>query len=254
MTRKEYIDKLEELLRDVPDAEREEALQYYNDYFDDASEDGDDDIIKSLGSPEDLAKSIKDGLSDDGSQGMFTEGGYETGNEKKSEIDKYAGLNIYSEKASKEDSEYTDGSYKELNVIPEEKKSSNDHTVLMIVLFIIALPILISIFSTIIGVSAGLIGAIVGIGVALVSCIIALTIVAFVLVVVGVCMIPKLGLLGGLCVVGAGLICAAGGIFSIWLTGAFIYLAKKLIPAIFAGIKWVWNKLFTRKSGMEENA
>ena len=34
MNRKEFIDKLDYLLQDIEDIEREEALQYYEDYFD----------------------------------------------------------------------------------------------------------------------------------------------------------------------------------------------------------------------------
>ena len=33
MNRKEFIDKLDYLLQDIEDIEREEALQYYEDYF-----------------------------------------------------------------------------------------------------------------------------------------------------------------------------------------------------------------------------
>ena len=36
MNRTEFMSQLEILLRNVSDGEREEALQYYNDYFDDA--------------------------------------------------------------------------------------------------------------------------------------------------------------------------------------------------------------------------
>lgn len=36
MNRAEFMRRLAELLRDVAPTEREEAIQYYNDYFDDA--------------------------------------------------------------------------------------------------------------------------------------------------------------------------------------------------------------------------
>ena len=38
MNREEYMKQLEYLLQDVPDSEREEALAYYQDYFEDAGE------------------------------------------------------------------------------------------------------------------------------------------------------------------------------------------------------------------------
>ena len=36
MTRTEFMKQLQDLLSDISKNEREEALQYYNDYFDDA--------------------------------------------------------------------------------------------------------------------------------------------------------------------------------------------------------------------------
>lgn len=68
--------RLTELLGDVPPAEREEAIQYYNDYFDDAGIENESGVIASLGSPEELARTIKAGLSDGGNGGEFTESGF----------------------------------------------------------------------------------------------------------------------------------------------------------------------------------
>lgn len=51
------------------EAEREEALQYYEDYFDDAGKDKEEEIIDSLGSPAEVAKNIKKELF-----GIETEG------------------------------------------------------------------------------------------------------------------------------------------------------------------------------------
>lgn len=76
MNRAEYMAQLARLLGDVPKAEREEALQYYNDYFDDAGVEEESGVIASLGSPEELARTIKAGLNDGGSAGEFTEAGF----------------------------------------------------------------------------------------------------------------------------------------------------------------------------------
>lgn len=76
MDRAEFMRRLTALLGDVPLAEREEAIQYYNDYFDDAGEENEQGVIASLGSPEDIARSIKAGLLDGGSAGEFTESGF----------------------------------------------------------------------------------------------------------------------------------------------------------------------------------
>lgn len=76
MNRAEFMRRLAGLLGDVPPMEREEAIQYYNDYFDDAGEENESSVIASLGTPEELARSIKAGLSDGGNGGEFTESGF----------------------------------------------------------------------------------------------------------------------------------------------------------------------------------
>jgi len=75
MSRKEFMERLEKLLWNISDSEREEALQYYNDYFDDAGVENEANVIKDLGSPEQVAAKIKAGLSDAASE--FSEQGYE---------------------------------------------------------------------------------------------------------------------------------------------------------------------------------
>lgn len=65
MDRAEFLNRLEAQLLDVPQAEREEALQYYEDYLNDAGDAGDFDILQELGTPEEVADSIRNGLGQD---------------------------------------------------------------------------------------------------------------------------------------------------------------------------------------------
>ena len=74
MSRWEFMRKLEELLSDISPSEREEALQYYNDYFNDARRENEQSVIESLGSPEQVAKIVREGLDDGQGRGEFTEG------------------------------------------------------------------------------------------------------------------------------------------------------------------------------------
>ena len=62
MSRIEFMSELRALLSGLSVEEREEALQYYNDYFDDAGIDNEQAVIKELGSPTKLAATIKAGL------------------------------------------------------------------------------------------------------------------------------------------------------------------------------------------------
>mgnify|MGYP002618787831 CR=1 FL=1 len=56
MTRTEFMKQLQDLLSDISKNEREEALQYYNDYFNDAGRENEKEVIKALGSPEEVAE------------------------------------------------------------------------------------------------------------------------------------------------------------------------------------------------------
>ena len=56
MTRVEFMNELRALLWDLSVEEREEALQYYNDYFDDAGAENEADIIKELESPRKIGR------------------------------------------------------------------------------------------------------------------------------------------------------------------------------------------------------
>ena len=49
MSRWEFMRQLEELLSDISPNEREEALQYYNDYFNDAGRENEQEVIAALG-------------------------------------------------------------------------------------------------------------------------------------------------------------------------------------------------------------
>lgn len=64
MNRKQFMDELNRLLMDIPDNERREAIQYYNDYFDDAGEENEAKVIKELGSPQQVAQNIREGMTE----------------------------------------------------------------------------------------------------------------------------------------------------------------------------------------------
>ena len=62
MNRFEYMRRLEALLSDISPSEKEEALTYYNDYFNDAGQENEQQVIEELGSPEQVAAGVKEGL------------------------------------------------------------------------------------------------------------------------------------------------------------------------------------------------
>jgi uncharacterized membrane protein len=59
MNRSEFFKKLEQGLSRVPNDERNAALDYYNEYFDDAGPENEQKVIEELGSPAQIAARIK---------------------------------------------------------------------------------------------------------------------------------------------------------------------------------------------------
>lgn len=59
MNRREFMDKLRGLLSTLPFGEQEDALQFYEEYFDDAGPENEQRVIEELESPEAVAQKIK---------------------------------------------------------------------------------------------------------------------------------------------------------------------------------------------------
>ena len=96
MNREEFMAKLKALLGDIPADEREEALQYYEDYFDDAGADNEAEVIRELESPQRVAAMIKNDLKHTGNDGEFTENGYEQEWASKKEVPQRKGYSYQS--------------------------------------------------------------------------------------------------------------------------------------------------------------
>lgn len=53
-----FLQRLEKALRHIPKDDREDAISYYTEYFEEMGADDNQDISESLGKPEDIAKEI----------------------------------------------------------------------------------------------------------------------------------------------------------------------------------------------------
>ena len=110
------METLSRLLQDIPEEDRIDALKYYNDYFDDAGSENEQNVIEELESPEKVAMKIKADRED-------TEDGKEGGTEKITEeaIGKVTGENAaYSGAREQHDRENTYQYYQE-DTYGEEK-------------------------------------------------------------------------------------------------------------------------------------
>lgn len=64
MNRVQFMEQLKKLLSDISEEERQEALEYYESYFDDAGEDQEAEVIRELGSPGKVARRFKGQLAE----------------------------------------------------------------------------------------------------------------------------------------------------------------------------------------------
>ncbi len=228
MSRAEFMEKLRALLADVEEGEREEALNYYEDYFDDAGVENEQQVIEALGSPEKVAMTIKDGLNDsEGEQGEFSETGFSGyGDAGKDEVG-YHGV--------QEKQKFTD----------RIKGLGTAGIVLVLILAIFALPILgpvmIGIVSALFGILiavAAVLFTVAIVGITLVCASVATFVAAFPALLVS----PAVGIL----LFGLALLLAGIGIL---LTILGIWVVWKLVPPIIRWIVRSIQKVFSKKEG-----
>lgn len=116
MRKEEFFKQLEYLLQDIPDADKEEALNYYRDYLDEAGSENEEQVLDEFGSPERVAAIIRadvTGNLKDG--GSFTEKGYEDERFRDPNYQMAKRLDLPDEREfSKErENEYEEGTYRE---------------------------------------------------------------------------------------------------------------------------------------------
>lgn len=80
MNRAEFMRQLERLLMDLPESDRQDAIAYYDGYFDEAGPENEASVVQELGNPGKVAGIIKADLRENGNErGEYTESGYSDG-------------------------------------------------------------------------------------------------------------------------------------------------------------------------------
>ena len=233
MNRHEFMEQLERLLADISYAERAEAIQYYNDYFDDAGVENEQEVIKALGNPAKVAQGVKNGLNEGkasgGFSGEFTENGYHDANERINELQRGS---IGYQAPPKE----------------EKKKLSGGIIALIVILCIIASPAILGAAGTVFGILVAILAIIF-------SIIVGFAAVAFALLVCGVVFgvvaftASSVTPFGAVLLVGSGLILLAVGVLFIMLT---VWLIGIVLPWVVNGIIKLCKKIFSGKKGGEK--
>lgn len=235
MNRVEFLGRLKELLYDIPDNEREEAVEFYNDYFDEAGTENEDKVIQDFGSPEKLAATIKAGLSDKPDEnGEYSENGYRDARfmdkntlAKKTVTNNNSGYYTSDKKYS--DSKNTD--------------RTTGKIVLIILLCIFALPVIVPVVVGILGALVGIIAAIIGVAVALVVAGFSVLAAGVALIVAGFVKI-FVAPYAAMCLIGGGFVLTGFSIIGIIL---MIMVCAAVIPAVVRGFVHICKKPFKRK-------
>ena len=215
MNRVEFMQQLERLLADIPENDRLDAIEYYNNYFDEAGAENEAQVIRELGSPGRVAAIIKaDFNANGGQQAEYTEG---QSVERNTPAKKEKGYRAQKQKRS----------------IPWP---------LIIVLLVFASPVLVGVGGGLLGGLGGVLGALFGIAVAVIACGVAFIVAGIVLFVVGIVRM-FLSPVEGLITMGLGSLMLALGIL---LTLLFIWCAFKWIPTLFRGCVNLFQRLFHR--------
>jgi len=220
MSRKAFMARLDELLADITEAEKEEALSYYEEYFEDAGPENEEEVISSLGSPEKVAATIKAGLSENAQEeGEFSETGY---------------TNAYYDVKD------------EVATINKRKGLGGIGTggwVIILILCLFALPILGPILLGIAGTIFGILVAIAAVIFAVLVTGVALVAAAIALVVAGFATLFSAPIVG-VALLGAALVVAGIGILAAILG---LWVVTKLIPPLLRGLVELIRKPFAGK-------
>ena len=220
MNRIDFMKQLESLLQNISPTEREEALQYYNEYFNDAGAENEQAVIEALGNPAKVAENIKRDIYG---------AGY--------------GDAVYQKPQSQDRAvvQYQQPGTQQAKAEPPKKNEMPAWAIVLIVIGVIIIsPAVLGFAGGLIGTVAGIIvgwfALILGFGVAAV----ALFVTLLVLLITGaICLWTDP--LVGMALIGGGLVCGGIGILFLMLTVA---MAGIVTPAVFSGL----CRLFSGKS------
>lgn len=239
MNRVEFMKELEHLLSDISDAELKEALQYYNDYLDDAGEDNEEEVIESLGSPEKVAANIKAGLSGN-EEGAFTETGYRDCEEEQ--------RNTITQWKSSSGSENKDSGRTKSHIFG--KDMSGGMMVLLIIACVLFGPAIIGVaigtLATVFGILAAVLAVVIAVFAIIASLAVALTVTGILVFVMGIIRIFTRPV-GGCLLLGLGILCFGVGLF---FTAITVWSIGKAVPALIRFTVDTFNALINKMKGV----
>lgn len=224
MNRIEFLERLERLLADVPYTERREALNYYTEYFEDAEKD-DEEVIKTLGSPEEVAHNIREELA---------------GKELAESVPDQGG------EGSSHGADHSEYVHKGSDSSTQDKKLEGWQLALIIIAIVLTIPLwgglVCGAAGVIVGAIASFFAIILALAAVAVACLIA-AVAVFVIAIVKVVISPlaSVFLIGlSFLLLGISMLCMIASWKSITV----------LVPAIWQGIVYIFRSIFRKKEGV----
>jgi len=248
MNKNQFLQKLKDDLSSLSDEERINALKYYEEYFADAGEDKENDIITEFVSPEDLAQRIEEELAEltenapraPGADGIVLtlapDAMEEDTNEKTEETPEIVIEAKKEEHNNNSNSKYT------------VKNNTMVFLIIALCTFPIWLPVLIGITMGLFGTFMGLFMGIFGIAMAVAGIAVAgIAMIGTGIVSVGYGIFSLVtGSLDGLFTIGAGLVAIGLGII---ITYCFTKLAVFVCKSLFRFTRWAIRGISNKISG-----
>lgn len=228
MDRDEFINRLRELLNDIPEKEREDALAYYRAYFDDAGEENLDKTLEELGTPEKVAEMIKSEASDPISVVKERENEIILSDIDKAKTDAYG--------------QYTQNIYAQ--PVTPKKRFPAWAIVLITIACVILSPAIIGIFFALVGILIAVVAVIFSAAVALAATFVSLAFVAGVLFIAGGSILFS-SPFAGIVLIGASLLLAGICLLMLILS---VLMFGKAIPAFFRWLGSLFKKHKNRKA------
>ncbi|MFI3200510.1 MAG: DUF1700 domain-containing protein [Eubacteriales bacterium] len=222
MNKELFLEQLERLLSELPSSEREEAMEYYRNYFEDAGVE-EEKVIVALGNPALVAKQIKENFQEDTSTYEYSENGFTgTSDDTNTKVSVVREVESTKEKTS--------------------KKTNTTNRILLIIIGILTVPIWLPLLITVVAVMFAILVSVMALGMGLFATGAGIGLAAFLMIVVGflllfigifkVFTIPLAGIMM------VGIACAIIGVsillFWLILSGMICF-----VPACIRGIVWL---------------
>lgn len=237
MNKEIFLRDLRRFLSDLPEEEREQAVKYYEDYFEDAGPEKEQQVIQELGNPVDIARQIKAVNPDRIEYGQGTDfhrsaeypqvsgdAGFHYGNSQQAEYSQNSSFGQHTE---------------------EKKKWTQDSgkVALVVILAVLAIPVGIPLVSAAFGILLSVLSVIAGLTAAILLLGGGLAVGGLVSTIASFFLLPAGSIANFILVLGIGLTLFSLGVMIFW---AGIIFCAKFYPAFFSALaglcQSIWKK------------